>query len=270
MRAQIRGFLIDMDGVLYRGDLPLPGARRFVQALQDEDVPFILLTNNSTRTPSQYMTKLEQMGLHVAPSALLTSAQATAMYLEKVAPPGTRMYVIGEDGLRNEITERGYVITEDDVAFVVAGQDTRLTYEKLRIATLAIRSGAIFIGSNPDRSFPAEDGITPGTGAILAALEAASDVTPTVIGKPQQVMFDLALEQLGTRPEETAMIGDRLETDILGANEAGLLTLLVLTGITSRQDLLESDIRPDVVYEDLLQLYNAMFSEPSKVKMLQT
>lgn len=258
--TRIRGFLLDMDGVLYRGDHPLPGARRFVTALQNQGIPFILLTNNSTRTPAQYVARLKRMGLQVSPSTILTSAQATAMYLEKVAPRGARIYVIGEDGLRDEIAGRGYVIAESNVAFVVVGMDTHVTYEKLRIATLAIRSGAAFIGTNPDRSFPAKEGITPGCGAILAALEAATDVRPTVIGKPQRAMFDLALRKLGTRPEETAMIGDRLETDILGGREAGLLTILVLTGVTSRRDLSESSIKPDVVCKGLRQLHNELMN----------
>jgi len=257
--TQIRAILLDMDGVLYRGDRTLPGARCFVRTLQDRDIPFILLTNNSTKTPAQYVARLERMGLQVAPSTILTSAQATAMYLEKVAPSGTRMYVIGERGLRDEIASRGYVIAEDDVAFVVVGMDTHLTFEKLRMAALAIGSGAIFVGTNPDRSFPAEEAVTPGTGAILAAVEAATEVKPTIIGKPQQAAFDLALEKLGALREETAMIGDRLETDILGGREAGLLTILVLTGITSRQDLSESSIKPDLVFEDLQQLCDAWF-----------
>lgn len=247
-----------MDGVLYRGDRPLPGARCFVRMLQDKGIPFMLLTNNSTRTVAQYMTKLDHMGLQVTPSDILTSAQATAMYLQRITPPGTRMYVIGEDGLHEELTSRGYVVAEEDVAFVVVGMDTHLTFDKLRTATLAIRSGAVFVGTNPDRTFPSEEGITPGSGAILAALEAATDVSPTIIGKPQQAVFNLALEKLGMRPEETAMIGDRLETDILGGQKAGLFTILVLTGVTSRQHLSDSDLKPDLVFENLDQLCDAV------------
>jgi len=249
----IQGFIIDMDGVLYRGKRPLAGAGEFIELLQAEGTPFLLLTNNSTRTPAQYVDKLRRMGIEVGEEAILTSGQATAMYLERVAP-GARVYVIGEEGLQTEIARRGFAIVEEDVEFVVVGMDTRLTYDKLRIATLAIRRGAAFIGTNPDRTFPAEEGIVPGCGAILAALEAATDVRPLVIGKPQRAIFDLALARMGTDRGATAVLGDRLDTDILGGKEAGLLTILILSGVTSRRDLEGSSVVPDLVFEDLDQL----------------
>ncbi|MFQ6057849.1 MAG: HAD-IIA family hydrolase [Anaerolineae bacterium] len=252
--ASVQGFIIDMDGVLYRGDRPLAGAREFIQVLQAGETPFLLLTNNSTRTPAQYVAKLQRMGIHVDEEVILTSAQATAMYLERVAPPGARVYVIGEEGLQSEIARRGFAMAEEDVAFVVVGMDTRLTYDKLRIATLAIRHGAKFIGTNPDRTFPAEEGIVPGCGAILAAVEVATDVKPLVIGKPQRAIFDLALARMGTDRGATAVLGDRLETDILGGQEAGLMTILVLSGVTTRRDLERSPVAPDLVFEDIEHL----------------
>jgi 4-nitrophenyl phosphatase len=251
--ASIQGFIIDIDGVLYRGGQPLAGAREFIEFLQAEGTPFLLLTNNSTRTPAQYVDKLRRMGIEVDEETTLTSAQATAIYLEQAAP-GARVYLIGEEGLRAEIAGRGFILAEEDVEFVVVGMDTHLTYDKLRMATLAIRRGATFIGTNPDRTFPSEEGIVPGCGAILAALEAATDVRPLVIGKPQRTMFDLALARMGTGQGTTAVLGDRLDTDILGGKEAGLLTILVLSGVTSRRDMENSSIVPDRVFEGLGQL----------------
>lgn len=254
--ASIQGFIIDIDGVLYRGGQPLAGAREFIEFLQAEGTPFLLLTNNSTRTPAQYVDKLRRMGIEVDEETTLTSAQATAMYLEQAAP-GARVYLIGEEGLRAEIAGRGFILAEEDVEFVVVGMDTHLTYDKLRMATLAIRRGATFIGTNPDRTFPSEEGIVPGCGAILAALEAATDVRPLVIGKPQRTMFELALARMGTGQGTTAVLGDRLDTDILGGKEVGLLTILVLSGVTSRHDLESSSIVPDLVFEGLDQLQAA-------------
>jgi len=252
----IKSLIIDLDGVLYRGDEPIEGAREFIAFLQREGIPFLLLTNNSTRTPSQYVEKLAGMGIAIKESDVLTSAQATAMYLEKVAPPGAPVYAIGEDGLRAALNAR-YTFTEEKADFVVVGMDSKLTYEKLKIATLLIRGGARFIATNPDKTLPTEEGLIPGNGAILAALEAATGVSPLVIGKPEPTIFDLALARMGTGKEGAAVIGDRLETDILGGRRAGLLTILVLSGATSRQDLETSPVQPDLVFEDVKQLYEA-------------
>jgi len=253
----IKSLIIDLDGVLYRGDKPIEGAREFITFLQQEGIPFLLLTNNSTRTPSRYVEKLARTGVAIKESDVLTSAQATAMYLEGVAPPGTRVYVIGEDGLRAALNTR-YTLTEKKADFVVVGMDSKLTYEKLRIATLLIRSGARFIGTNPDKTLPTEEGLIPGNGAILAALEAATGVSPLVIGKPEPAIFDLALARMGVGKEGAAVIGDRLETDILGGRRVGLITILVLSGVTSRQDLENSPLKPDLVFENVKQLHEVL------------
>ena len=174
----IENLIIDMDGVLYRGDEAVPGVKEFFAFLRARPLCFILATNNSTHTAQQYVDKLAQMGVEVALSEVLTSAQATAMYLETLAPPGTKVYVIGEEGLETAVRERGYIISEDGARFVVVGMDRRLTYEKLKVATLLIREGARFIGSNPDKTLPTEEGFIPGAGAMLAALEASTGVAP--------------------------------------------------------------------------------------------
>jgi len=247
----IKSFIIDMDGVLYRGQEALPGAQEFLTHLQEQSVPFILATNNSTRTPGQYVAKLRSMGIEVNEDHILTSAQATALYLSQVAPSTARVYVIGEDGLMSAVKEQGFIMTDKEVDFVVVGLDFQLTYDKLKIATLAIRAGASFIGTNPDTTLPTEGGLIPGSGAILAVLEAAAGVSPLIIGKPQPFLLRLAMEKLGVAPDCTAIIGDRLETDILGGREVGLITVLVLTGISDREELEASPFQPDLVFEDV-------------------
>lgn len=250
----IKSLIIDLDGVLYRGDEPIEGAREFIALLQREGAPFLLLTNNSTRTPSQYVMKLAKMGITVRESDILTSAQAAALYMERIAPPGAPVYAIGEDGLRAALGER-YTITDQGAEFVVVGLDREFTYEKLRTAALLIRRGARFIATNPDKTLPTEEGLIPGTGAIIAALEAATGVVPFVVGKPEPAIFDLALARMGVGKEGAAVIGDRLEIDVLGGRRAGLITILVLSGATSRQELESSSIKPDLVFEDVRQLY---------------
>lgn len=257
----LKSFIIDMDGVLYRGQQPLAGAKEFLNYLQEQGVPFILATNNSTLTPRQYVAKLRAMDIEVTAEHILTSGQATAVYLSKIAPPKTRVYVIGEEGLFFAMKEQGFLITDKEVNFVVVGLDFGVTYEKLKIATMAIRAGASFIGTNPDTTLPTERGLIPGTGAILSALEAATGVNPLVIGKPQPILLQLAMEKLGANPDGTAIIGDRLETDILGGREIGLTSVLVLTGISDREELETSPSQPDLVFEDIGRFYQAWCSQ---------
>ncbi len=261
MLRAIKSFVIDMDGVLYRGQEPLPGAQDFLNHLQEQGVPFILATNNSTRTPRQYVAKLRAMGIEVTEHHILTSAQAAALYLSQIAPPRAKVYVIGEDGLISAVEEQGFLSADKDVDLVVAGLDSQLTYEKLKIATLAIRAGASFIGTNPDTTLPSEEGLVPGSGAILAALEAATGVPPLIIGKPQPILLRLAMEKLGVTPDCTAIIGDRLETDILGGKEVDLITVLVLTGISDREELETSPFQPDLVFDDIGRFYQAWACE---------
>lgn len=261
MRARIHAFLIDMDGVLYRGEERLPGARRFLHTLDAEEVPYLLLTNNATRTPAQFAEKLARMDISVPPERILTSAVAAARYLARVANPGARVYAIGMEGLFRALEEQGFVLTDREPQYVVVGLDTDVTYAKLAAATLAIRNGATFIGTNPDRTLPTERGLMPGAGALLAAIEAATDVTPKVIGKPEAEVYRTALEILGTAPETTAMLGDRLDTDIAGAQRLGMPTVLVLTGVATREALESSPFQPDWVFEDLEALVKAWRSK---------
>jgi 4-nitrophenyl phosphatase len=253
----IENLIVDMDGVLYRGDEAIAGTKEFFAFLRERPIGFILATNNSTRTAQQYVDKLARMGVEVALSEILTSSQATAMHLETLAPPGTKVYVIGEEGLETAVREGGYTISGDGAEFVVVGMDRRLTYEKLKVATLLIRKGARFIGSNPDKTLPTEEGFLPGAGAMLAAVEASTGVTPTIVGKPERTIFELALAKLESSKEDTAIIGDRLDTDILGGYNAGLTTILVLSGATNRQDVESAAVKPDLVFEDIRHLHEA-------------
>ena len=253
----LRHLIIDMDGVLYRGSEPIPGTRAFVDFLRERGIGFVLATNNATKTPQQFVDKLASMNVTVYPDEILTSALATASYLAGIAPPGTRVFVVGQDGLRIALQQAGLKLVESGAEYVVAGMDFTICYERLRDACLQIRAGATFVGTNPDLTFPSELGIVPGAGSLLAFLEAATGVKPTVIGKPGTAMMEQALTLMSAQPATTAVLGDRLETDILAGSRAGLFTLLVLSGVTDRNLLAQSETQPDLVFDDVAHLHHA-------------
>jgi 4-nitrophenyl phosphatase len=253
----VHHLIIDMDGVLYRGKQAIPGTGAFLDFLRERGIGFLLATNNSTRTPSQYVDKLAEMEVAVRADEILTSAQATAAYLLSIARPGARIFVVGQDGLFTALREAGFTLVEERPEYVVVGMDFSVCYERLAQATLHIRAGARFIGTNADRTFPSERGIVPGAGALLALLETATGVAPTVIGKPGTAMIEQALTRLGARAATAGMLGDRLETDILAGRRAGLVTLLVLSGVTDAETLAGSEIRPDLVFRDVGHLHAA-------------
>lgn len=247
----IRALVIDADGVLWRGKQSLPGVPAFFDFLREHQIAFVIATNNSARPASDVADRLAQVGVRIDESQVLTSAEATARYLPHITPPIKRIYMIGGDGLASALQQAGYQLVDQDADAVVAGIDLALTYEKLKRATQEIRRGAKFIGTNGDKTFPGEDGIIPGAGAILAALQAATDVAPIVIGKPERAMFDMAVEKMGVARDATATLGDRLDTDIEGGMRAGLSSILVMTGVTTREILTQSIIQPDFVFDDL-------------------
>lgn len=259
--SSIAAVITDMDGVLWRGDEPLPGIVELFDWFRESATPFALATNNSSKTPADYAAKLARMGVHNIPeSSIVTSATATAAYMQTQYPAGTRLHVVGMSSLRNALEDAGFELYDDTaepVQVVVSGVDFELTYDKLRRATFHIRAGADFVGTNPDKTFPTPEGLTPGAGSILAALATATDRQPLIIGKPGRPMFDAALALLRTPAEQTLMIGDRLDTDIDGARQVGLLTALVFTGITQPDDLTQGDSWPDAAYEDLPALLKA-------------
>jgi len=210
--------LIDLNGVLYRGNAPLEHAAAFVAWLRQHDIAFRLVTNNATLTPAQYVAKLEKMRIADDEQEVFTSSLATALYLERKQAAGQRAFIIGEDGLVNALRAIGIESVEDDAQWVVVGLDRHVTYDRFARAALALQSGATFVGTNPDLSYPSETGVLPGAGALQAVLTATTGIRPVVIGKPEPLMLQLALESLGSTTENTAMLGDRLDTDILGAH----------------------------------------------------
>lgn len=253
----IHALLIDMDGVLWRGNAPLPGLTDFFGLLRSRPIPFQLVTNNASKTPEQYRHKLASLGVQVTPNEILTSAVATAQHIAATAP-GASVYVVGEKGLKQAVLDQGLHLSQGNHAdFVAVGYDRGLTYDKLTEATLLIRAGAEFIGCNPDLTWPGERGLLPGNGATLAYLQASTGVAPLIIGKPERMMFETALAAIGADPAHTAMLGDRLETDILGAQNAGLRTILVLTGASDRKALAESSVQPDWVFDSIQELTQA-------------
>lgn len=248
------GLILDMDGVLWHGDEPLDGLVSFFDAIERTAIPLILATNNSTRTIKQYQSKLAGFGIQVRPDQLITSAYAAADHILGQGGAGTSVYAIGEEGLIDALTSRKLVLGKDGVDCVVVGLDRHLTYQKMAVANRLIRDGAEFIATNADPTFPTPHGFDPGAGAVLAGVIAATGVQPIVVGKPEPLMFQQALAALGTRPERTVMVGDRLDTDILGGQRAGVRTLLVLTGVTTHNEVLGSSIQPDWVLEDIRAL----------------
>ncbi|MGD8399224.1 MAG: HAD-IIA family hydrolase [Anaerolineae bacterium] len=253
----IERLVVDMDGVLYRGTEIVPGTREFVAFLRRRGIRFVMATNNSTKTPEQFVEKLAGMGVTVEPGEILTSALATAGHLAGLAAEGTRVFCVGEDGLRRALGEAGFDLVEEDAEYVVAGMDFAICYEQLAEAALQIRAGARFVGTNPDCTFPSERGIVPGAGSLLAFLEAATGVAPQIVGKPETAMMEQALGRMGGGRARSAVLGDRLETDILAGQRARLATLLVLTGVTDREMLARSEIQPDLVFADVGELHAA-------------
>ena len=252
--SRIRHLIIDMDGVLWHSDTPLPGLQQLFEFLEQERIGFTLATNNSSMMPRQYSAKLAQFGVDVSPEKVLTSSQATAAYVSSVAPAGARVYTIGGGGIRHALQQQGFVLTDEHAQYVVVGWDRQLTWDKLSTAALLIHGGAQFIGTNPDNSYPTERGPAPGNGAQLAALTATTNVEPVVVGKPEPWLYQEAMRRMGATPETTAAIGDRLETDIAGGRRAGVTTILLLSGIATMADLADAPIKPDLVLANIREL----------------
>jgi len=254
--SSFRYLITDMDGVLWRGREPMPGLVEFFHFLRQHDIHFVCATNNASTSGEKLAERLQGWGADVQPDEIVTSSIATADYLETILPRGARLYVIGMEGLRVALEQKGFVLAEDDVAAVVVGIDWNVTYNHFKHAALNIRAGAKFIGTNGDRTFPNPEGIVPGNGALLALIEVATDEKPFIIGKPSPTLYQMALKHLDAVPDQTLVLGDRLETDILGAVLLGLKSALVLSGVTSREQLAASEYQPDWVFDDITALKN--------------
>lgn len=255
--SRIQAVVSDMDGVLWRGKDVLPGVAEFFAFLREQSIPFVLATNNAGKHPQEYVERMAQIGVpDMTTNQIITSGTVTASWLQRRFPDGARLYVIGNPGLRRVLQEAGFSLVEDNVDAVVVGIDFAFNYDMARHATLLIRNhGALFIGTNPDVTFPAPEGLVPGAGSLIAMIQIASGVDPIIMGKPQPAMFEVALEQLGAAPAHTLMIGDRLDTDIEGAIRAGMCTALLRSGVWDGADY--GDSTPNFVGDDLEALFRA-------------
>ncbi len=258
---RMTGMIIDMDGVLWRGETFLPGVSEFFGFLRERSMPFILATNNATASPENVVNRLAEIGVHIEIDEVLTTAAATANLLKDLIPAGSnKVFIIGETALQAALEEAGFSMMNsyEDVDAVVVGFDRELTYMKLAKASFAIAEGAVFVGTNPDPSFPVENGQAPGNGAILAAVQTTTGIEPVIVGKPEPHLYHQASERLKLSHDRVLVLGDRLTTDILGAHHAGMASALLLTGVTSKDEAQASSVKPDWVFDDLLQLIDAM------------
>ena len=246
----IKNYLTDMDGVLVQGATLLPGAAAFVQRLRAQEIPFLILTNNSQYTPRDLQMRLHYLGLDVPPAAIFTSALATAQFLHDQRPGG-RAFAIGESGLTTALHDIGYVLTDQEPEYVVLGETTAYSFERITRAIRFVTAGARFIATNPDVMGPGEGGIVPATGAVAALISAATGVKPYFIGKPNPLMMRTALRTLNAHSEDSVMIGDRMDTDIVAGIESGLRTILVLTGVTTREQVERFPYRPTWVRDSI-------------------
>jgi len=254
--SSLKGVLIDLDGVVYMGREPIPGAAGFLAEARRRGLKFLLVTNNSTTSPELVAERLSGMHIEVHPREILTSAQAAVAYVKLNALPAARVRIVGEAGLRHAAEEEGFLIVDDGESgadWVIAGLDRAFTYAKLARATHDILSGARFVATNTDALLPIEGGqVVPGAGTMVAAIRTATGVEPVVLGKPEPGLFEHGLRRLGgLAPHEAAMIGDRLDTDVVGGRQAGLRTILVLSGVTTAGQARAANPPPDATLPDL-------------------
>jgi 4-nitrophenyl phosphatase len=244
------GYLIDLDGTMYRGTEKIIEAIDFVKKLHEKKIPYLFVTNNSSRTPKQVAEKLKKFDIPVTEDLVFTTSQATANYIYALKNKAT-VYVIGEEGIRTALMEKGFQFANENADFVVTGIDRDITYEKLAIACLAVRNGATFISTNGDIALPTERGLLPGNGSLTSVISVSTQVKPIFIGKPESIIMEQALRVLGTKKEETLMVGDYYDTDILAGMNAGMDTLLVHTGVTTKQLLENYSKKPTFVLDSL-------------------
>jgi NagD protein len=251
--APIRNYLMDMDGVIVREEQLVPGADRFIGRLREAGCPFLILTNNSIYTPRDLAARLRYMGLEVEDTDIWTSALATARFLADQRPGGTA-YTVGEAGLTTALYEAGYTQSERDPDYVVIGETRTYSFERIQRAIRLIDGGARFIATNPDPTGPSPEGLVPATGAVAAMISKATGVEPYYVGKPNPLMMRSALRAIDAHSEESVMIGDRMDTDIISGMEAGMRTVLVLTGISSRETAERFPFQPTRIVDSVADL----------------
>jgi len=243
-----KAFICDMDGVIYHGNKLLPGVHEFVEWLKTNEKKFLFLTNSSAKTPRELHEKLLRLGLDISEEHFYTSALATATFLAQQCPGGT-VFVIGEAGITNALYNAGFSMNDSNPDYVVVSESSGYNYEKLEHAVNLVMGGAKLIGTNPDLTGPTEKGIIPATGALMAPIELTTNSKAYYVGKPNPLMMRHALKRLGCKREETAIVGDRMDTDILAGIEAEITTTLVLSGVTTREDMAKFAYRPDYILE---------------------
>ena len=249
--STVRGFLLDMDGTFYLGDRLLEGALRFIDLLHDQKKEFLFLTNNSSKHRRQYAEKINRLGLPITEESVLTSGEATALYLRE-QHPGANLFLVGTPSLEEEFRQYGFQLVQQEPQFLVLGFDTTLTYQKLWALCDFVRAGVPYIATHPDFNCPTEKGFMPDVGAMIAFVKAATGRQPDlVVGKPNRVIVDAAAVKMNLQVNQLAMIGDRLYTDIALGQTSGIVTVLVLSGETKVEDLKDSPFQPDYVFENL-------------------
>ena len=248
-----QNYLMDMDGVLVRGRTPIPGAVEVIRRFNEEETPYLVLTNNPLYTPGDLAHRLQSEGLNVPADRIFTSALATARFLSSQRPNG-KAFVIGESGLTSAVHAIGYVITDKDPDYVVLGETQGYNFAAITKAIRLISEGARFVATNPDASGPSEEGIVPACGAMAALIETASSRSPFFVGKPNPLMMRTALNYLGVHSEDTVMVGDRMDTDIVAGTNSGMATALVLTGVTRREDIGKYPYLPTHVIDSIADL----------------
>ena len=241
------GYMIHLDGTIYRGKEKIPAAKRFIERLQEHDIPFLFVTNNSTQAPIKVVENLaNNFDIHVKEENVYTSALATADYIADLDKDKRSVYVIGELGLKQAILDKGFRFEETNPDYVVVGLDYDVTYHKFELATLAIKRGAKFIGTNADTNLPNERGLVPGAGSVIALVECSTQQKATYIGKPETIIMEKALERLGLPKDEVVMVGDNYMTDIKAGINFGIDTMLVYTGVSTRELVRKQEIAPTI------------------------
>ncbi len=260
----LKTLLIDGDGVLWRAEEAMPGFLRFFEVLEARGIDWALLTNNNTKTVDTYVAKLARFGVEIPKEHIFSSSTVTAAYLEDKYGYGAPVHGVGMSGLLDTLAEAGFQLSSGEempdhaVVAVAAGMDRGLTVGKVKVAMRLIMAGAEFVATNTDGSFPAPDGLHPGTGMVIGALQATSGVKPVIMGKPERAIYDVSMRAMKADPQTTAMLGDRLNTDIMGAQRLGIGTIGVLSGVMTKEDVAASATPPDALFEGIWDLAEAL------------
>ncbi len=255
---EIKGFICDMDGVIYRGNKIIPSAKVFFDFLIKHNLPFLFLTNNSESSQTELKIKLNNLGITgISEKNFITASMATATFLQ-TQKPKAKIFVIGAKGLVEELTNAGFILTDQNPDYVVVGKTKDFNFDLLKKAINLIINGAKFIGTNPDLVDPVENGIEPACGTILAAIEQGSGKKPYVIGKPNSLIMAIAINKLNLEPNEILMIGDRMDTDIIAGLEAGLTTCLALSGVTKKEELKDFAYQPNYIFKNISEIISLL------------